>query len=501
MERVSHSSPAAVTAPADEAPEPRRWFVLGVCVTALFMTVLDTTIVNVALPTIGRSLTADAAELQWVVSGYALAFGMVPIIGGRLGDDRGRRGLLLIGIAGFVLTSLLSGLAPVPWVLLVARGLQGLSGGLINPQVAGLVQQMFPLHERGRAFGAIGATVGLAQAVGPVAGGVLIAVGGTEFGWRLTFLVNVPVGTAAFLLAARLLPRGAPSTNPRRLDLPGVALLTVGLAGVLFPVVEFDADRNVGRLVLILPALVVLAGFVAWERGPGRRRGYPLIDTALFRVRSYSDGVGLALLYFAGFAGTSLVLSLFLQYGLGFTALEAGLTAASFAAGSAIGATVAGRAVTRHGRTVLVVALSLFLVGVAAAIVSVQATAGRLGDTDVALLLAPALLLAGLGGGGVITPNQSLSLAEVPVAGGSTAGGMLQTSQRVGAAIGAATLSAVFYGTVGGGAPAGTPRATHYADAYSAALLVTLGMVTAALLLAVRGARRSRRASSPSGLG
>ncbi len=481
---------------ADEGahPDPRRWLVLGVCVTALFMTLLDATIINVALPSIGSTLHANAAQQQWVVSGYALAFGIVPIIAGRLGDDRGRRRMLLVGIAGFVVTSLLAGLAPTPAVLLGARLLQGLSGGLINPQVSGLVQQLFPLRERGKAFGLIGLNVGLAQALGPVLGGVIIAIGGTTLGWRLTFLINVPVGTLAFVLAWRLLLRDQGHAGFRRLDLPGAALLAVGLAGVLFPVVEYDADRKASRLLIIAPALMVIAVFVWWERGPGRRRGHPLIDTSLFRIRSYSGGLGLALLYFAGFTGTSLVLSLFLQNGLGFSALAAGLTASSFAVGLAIGAPVAGRFVNRRGRQVLVVALGTFAVGIIGAVVSVHLTAGQVSNTDVALLLVPALFVAGLGGGSVITPNQALSLNQVDVSGGSTAGGMLQTAQRVGAAVGAAVLSAVFYGQLaGGGPPSGPPRAAHYGDAYTAALLVTVAMTLAALGLAVRDSRHERQ--------
>jgi MFS family permease len=192
---------------------PRRWLLLGVCVSALFMTLMDVTIVNVALPSIGTTLRADPAQQQWVVSAYALAFGMVPIIGGRLGDDRGRRRMLLAGVAGFVLTSLLSGLAPTPSVLIAARVLQGLSGGLVNPQVSGLVQQMFPRSERGRAFGLIGLAVGLGQAAGPVLGGLIISAGGPDLGWRLTFLINVPIGAFAFLLIWRLLPHASCSRS------------------------------------------------------------------------------------------------------------------------------------------------------------------------------------------------------------------------------------------------------------------------------------------------
>jgi EmrB/QacA subfamily drug resistance transporter len=486
--------PADEAAKDDEHLDPRRWFLLAVCVSALFMTLLDATIVNVALPSIGSTLHADAAEQQWVVSGYALAFGMVPIIAGRLGDDRGRRRMLLVGIAGFVVTSLLAGLAPNPAVLIGARLLQGLSGGLVNPQVSGLVQQLFPQRERGKAFGLLGLNVGLAQAVGPVLGGVIIAIGGTALGWRLTFLINVPVGTVAFVLAWRMLPREAVRATVRRLDLPGAGLLALGLAGVLFPVVEYDADRQASRLVIIAPAAVVIVAFIAWERGPGRRRGYPLIDTSLFRIRSYAEGLGLAVLYFAGFTGTSLVLALFLQNGLGFSALQSGLTASSLAVGLAIGAPIAGRFVTRLGRLVVAVALATFAVGIAAAIASVHLTAGHLPNAAVALLLTPALFIAGLGGGSVITPNQTLSLAEVDVSGGSTAGGMLQTAQRVGAAIGAAMLSAVFYGQLAGEGPrAGAARAAHYGQAYGAALLVTVVMALAALALAVRDTRREQQ--------
>jgi MFS family permease len=403
--------------------------------------------------------------------------------------------MLLIGIAGFVLTSLLSGLAPTPDVLIAARVLQGLCGGLVNPQVSGLVQQLFPREERGRAFGRIGLAVGSAQAAGPVLGGLIISAGGTHLGWRLTFLINVPVGVLAFVLVRRLLPREHAVARPRRLDLPGAGLLALGLAGILFPVVEYDADRQIGRLVIILPALAVLAGFVGWERGPARRRGYPLIDIGLFRVRSYVDGLGLALLYFAGFTGTTLVLSLFLQNGLGFSPLQAGLTATCFAAGFAVGAPTAGRFVGRQGRKVLVVALTVSALGIGVALLTVRAAAGHLANDEVAFVLAPALFVAGLGGGGVVTPNQALTLHEVDVAGGSTAGGTLQTAQRVGSAIGAAMLSAVFYGQLGGEltGTSGAARAAHFGHAYSIALAVALAMSLAALALAVRETRVEAR--------
>ena len=483
-----------------DEPDPRRWAALFVCVTALFMTLLDVSIVLVALPSIGRGIGAGASELQWVVSGYALSFGMVPIIAGRLGDDRGRRAMLLIGIATFVLFSAMVGFAPTPGVLIAGRVLQGLAGGLINPQVSGLVQQLFPQHERGRAFGYIGTTVGVATASGPVIGGGIIALGGEQWGWRLCFLVNVPVGIASFVLCRRLLPRDVPHETKRALDLPGAGLLALGTGALLFPIVEYDAHRDLKLLVIVLPALAVLAGFVMWERGPARQRGHPLIDLTLFKLRSYSNGVALAFVYFVGYTGTPLVLSLFLQYGLGYSALHSGLAAVAYAVGTAVSAPIGGRLVPRIGNKLLVGALALFVVGVAgAAAVGLLAT-GHLSNDDVAFALAGPLLVAGLGGGSVITPNQALSLSEVDVAGGSTAGGTLQTAQRIGNATGSALGSAVFYAVAASAVGlSGTARAAHYGHAYASALGLAVLFGLVALALAVRDARPGPRRGHSTG--
>ncbi|MBB3676458.1 MFS transporter [Modestobacter versicolor] len=481
-----------------EQLDPRRWLALGVCVSAVFMTLLDVSIVAVALPSIGASTGAGPSELQWVVSGYALAFGMVPIIGGRLGDDRGRKRVLLVGIGAFVVCSALVGLAPTPAVLVAGRVLQGLAGGLINPQVAGLVQQLFPRHERGRAFGVLGAAVGIATAAGPVVGGALIGLGGEDFGWRICFLVNLPVGLTALALCARLLPAAPRRGSPRPLDLPGAALLTVGVFALLFPFVQYDADHDLRLLLLLVPALAVLAGFVGWERGPGRRRGHPLVDLGLFRIRSFSDGTVLAFLFFCAYTGTPLVLALFLQDGLGFTPLQSGLTASAYAVGVAVSAPVGGRLVPRLGQRVLVVALGLFTVGVAATAVLADRLAGSAEPATVALAMAPALLVAGLGGGSVITPNQALSLADVDVRGGSTAGGVLQTAQRIGNAVGAAVITAVFYAVVSGAAAGGTVRQADHGRGYAVSLLVSVAFAAAALVVAVRDVRR-RPVPGPAG--
>lgn len=475
------------------AVDPRRWRALGVCVTALFMTLIDISIVTVALPSIGRSAGAGTSQLQWLISGYALAFGMVPIIGGRLGDDRGRRRVLLFGIAAFVVCSAAVGLAPGPAVLIAARVLQGLAGGLINPQVSGLVQQLFAGNERGRAFGVIGAAVGIATAAGPVLGGVIIALGGDQWGWRLCFLVNVPVGVMSFLLCRAWLPASGPRSTTRPLDFPGVVLLAVGLFGLLYPAVEYESNRDPRLAWAAVPALAVIGCFVAWERGPARRRGHPLIDIGLFALPSFADGVSVALLFFCGYAGTPLVLAWFLQAGLGFDPLQSGLTASSYAIGAAISAPVAGRLLGRLGQRVLLIALFLFTIGVLAAAAVAVSLAGSVHGGRVAMIMAGPLLVAGLGGGSVITPNQALSLADVEVAGGSTAGGMLQTAQRIGNALGAAVLGAVFFG-VAAGAP--VVRAGHeaaFGRAYAWSMVVAAAFALSALALTVRDVRAGRR--------
>lgn len=489
-----------MTPPPATAGAPRRWAALAAAVTSLFMTLIDVSIVVVALPTIATGLDASTAQLQWVVASYALAFGVVPVIAGRLGDDLGRRPMLLLGSAVFVATSLLAGFAPSIEVLIAARVVQGLSGGLLNPQVSGIVQQLFAPTERGRAFGLIGTAVGIASAGGPVLGGLVIGLGGDAWGWRLCFLINLPVGLVSIVACWRLLPPqpARDTTRTRGLDLTGAALLALALFAALFPFVQYDADRDLRLGWILLAAVALGVAFWRWERGPAPRRGHPLVDLALFRVRSFRAGVVLALFFFVAFVGLSLVLALFVQDGLGFTALQSGLASTAYAVGAAISATVAGRFVDRLGRRLLVGALGVFVVGVAGAAVVALLLAGRIGNPAFVAVLAVPLFVAGFGGGGVLTPNQALSLVDVDVRGGSTAGGMLQTAQRIGAAVSSVVVGAVFFAVAAGAPAAGARRADHYGTAYAAALIVSLLFALCAFVVAARDARPSRTAVTSS---
>jgi EmrB/QacA subfamily drug resistance transporter len=459
-----------------------RWIALVVCCSALFMTLLDVSVTNVALPSIGRATGAGPSQLQWIVSGYTLAFGLVPVLAGRLGDDHGRRLMFQVGVAGFVVTSAVAGLAPNDTLLIVARVLQGLAGGLINPQVSGLIQQMFRGRERGRAFGYLGTTVGLGTALGPLVGGLLIGLGGPQSGWRLVFFVNVPIGLAVMALGRRYLP-DTPATGAHRLDVIGAVLLGLATFSVLFGAVEYDRVHDLRLVWLAVPAAGLLLAFLRRERRLTAARRDPLVDFRLFRQPSFTAGVLLALTYFPAFAGLPLVLAIFYQQGLGYTPVQSALGVTAYAIGNAVGAPAAGRVVTRIGRPLVVVAALTF--GLGAMAMAVVATARP--DQHVALALAVPLFVMGVGSGGVITPNQTLTLADVdPVIGGA-AGGVLQTAQRIGLALGQAFVGAAFFAALSGTDPA------SYATALRAAVGVALLFVTVALGLGVLDLVRHRR--------
>ncbi len=447
----------------------------------MFMTLLDVSVTNVALPSIGADTGAGASQLQWIVSGYTLAFGLVPVLGGKLGDDHGRRLMFQIGVGGFVVTSALSGLAPTADFLIVARVLQGLFGGLINPQTSGLVQQMFHGADRGRAFGVLGTTVGLGTAIGPLVGGALIALGGPTLGWRLVFFVNIPVGLVVIALSRRLLPPPNETTR-HRLDVLGAALLGGATFCVLFACVEYDALRDARLAWLAVPAAALLGLFIGRERRLTLEARDPLVDLRLFQRPSYVSGITLALTFFPAMAGLPLVLALFYQRGLGYTALESALGVTAYAVGSAVSAPLSGRVVTRIGRKLVVAGAITFGVGaIALAIVALHIPASH-----ATLAFAPPLFVMGCGQGMLITPNQTLALADVDPLMGSAAGGVLQTGQRIGLAIGQALIGAVFFNSITDDSVASYSRALGHA------VVAAICFVSIAVAIGVHDLLRSR---------
>jgi EmrB/QacA subfamily drug resistance transporter len=469
----------------DHEPHPRRWRALTVTLVVGFMSLLDVSIVSVALPSLQDDLSASPATVQWVVSGYALTFALVLVPAGRLGDALGRRRMFLVGLSLFVLCSAAAGAAPTVGLLVAARLAQGLAAGCLAPQNSGLIQQLFRGGERARAFGLFGATVGVSTAVGPVVGGVILRLAEGPGGWRWIFYVNVPIGVVAFVLAWRLLPRGGAGRRGR-IDAGGVLLLGGGALAVLFPLVQAEAG-GLGRLWWLFPVgALVLTGFVLWERRVVARGGEPVFDPRLVtETRGYAIGAALATLYFLGFSGIWLVLALFFQTGLDYTPLQSGLAVTPFAIGSASAAVVAGRMVERYGRALTVFGLSAVMAGLtAAAVVLLVVPSGAVGWA-----LAPALLVGGIGGGFVISPNVTMTLRDVPVRMAGAAGGGLQTAQRFGGAVGTAALPGLFYVVLGA-------SGRDFPAAAAAGMGVAVLGAGAALVLAVLDLRRDTGAAA-----
>ncbi|MFZ0091587.1 MAG: MFS transporter [Solirubrobacteraceae bacterium] len=463
-------------------PDPNRWKALAVCLVAGFMTLLDVSIVNVALPTIETGLHAGENELQWIVSGYALSFGLLLVPAGRLGDARGRRTVFMTGVALFTLASAACGAAPSSIVLVIARFVQGFAGGLISPQITGFIQTMFAGEERGKAFGYFGTVVGISTAIGPLLGGVLIALFGTHSGWRAVFFVNLPIGALALVLARRYLPPTAPKRDaaPTDLDPVGVGLLGLTVICLLVPFIEERTWHSPLRPALFAVAAVLAILWVLHERRYGRTRE-PVVSLDLFRIRSYVLGTGVGLLYFAGFTGTFFILTQYLQIGLHYTALQAGLAATPFAIGGALTSSLGSRQVLRRGRKLVAFGLGTVIIGLALVWLAVGHEPGR----PIGYWIALPLLIAGLGGGFVISPNQTLSLSEIPNQRAGSAGGVLQTAQRIGSAAGIAITGSVFYSAL-------ADTRGDFATGFRHGTVVIIAFIVAALALAVADAVTKR---------
>jgi EmrB/QacA subfamily drug resistance transporter len=443
---IDEPRPVASTGPApprpDEyRPDPDRWMALAVVLAAGFMTLLDVSIVNVALPSIERGLHAQPNELQWIVAGYALALGLLLVPAGRFGDAHGRRPVFMVGVALFVIASAACALAPTSLALVLLRILQGFAGGLISPQISGLIQSLFRGEERGRAFGLFGSTIAVSTAVGPLTGGALIALFGAHDGWRAVFFVNLPIGVVILLLARRYLPAPtAAERRPQAMDPLGVVLLGAAVVCILVPFIEQRTWHSPLRLALFPLGALLLVVWVLHERRYGRTRE-PLVSLDLFRIRSYALGAPVGLIYFAGFIAIFFIQTQYLQLGLGYPAWKSGLAVTPFAIGSALVSSAGSRQALRRGPKLVAFGLAMVLIGLAGLWLAVDTHPGH----DVALWMALPLLIAGLGGGLVISPNLTLTLSHVPVQRAGSAGGVLQTGQRIGSAAGIAITGSVFY--------------------------------------------------------
>jgi EmrB/QacA subfamily drug resistance transporter len=432
-----------------------RWLAAAVLTAGALMDLIDVTIVNVALPTIRRDLNAGATQLEWVVSGYLLAFAASLIIAGSLGDKFGRKRVFLVGVAVFGAASLGAGLSGTTGELIAARIVQGAGAAAMAPQVLATFRVIFSGQERGRAFALYGAMAGLASAIGLVLGGVLTDANLFGWSWRAVFFVNVPVALGALAAGVRLIPetRDARAGRP---DVPAAAVLAVGLVAIVYPLLE-GRDLGwpawtwpvmaAGLMTVAALALREAAGRRAGSRRAGDRGVAPLLRPRLFRIRAFAAGLGLLVVWGAGMQGFFLTFALWLQAGEHFSPLKAGLTALAFSAGSFACAPAAVPLALKYGRRVLVTGAALMAAGAA----GVLAVVGHVGVHGSPWPAVPGLVVAGAGLALLIIPLGNVVLAAVPAEAAGGASGLFSTAQQLGGAVGVALLGTIFFGWVTSG--------------------------------------------------
>lgn len=462
--------------------------ILVVVLVPTFMSLLSISSINVILPSIQDSLDATTSQIQWVLSGYTLAFGVLLVAAGRAGDTFGRARLFVAGLAVFGLGALLSGLAVNGVMLVLARFIMGFGSGLLNPQTVGFIQQFFDGPRRARAFATFGSVVGVSVAIGPVLGGGLIALAGPDWGWRWTFLVNVPIAAAAIWFAHRYFPAEAwQRTETARgekpdLDPIGTVAFTLGTLLVMWTFLEIDKGGIYWAMLPVGGA--ILSWWVWWERRYKRRGGEPMVDMALFRNRPYRNGTLLIGLFFTGSTSVWVTVAVFLQSGHGISALVAALVGVPSAIATSISSQIAGRYVLRAGRPMVAWGMTVTLTALAASIFVIVGV--QLWDWSVWWLIAT-LSLLGVAQGFIVSPNQTLTLIKVPAHVSGVAGGVMQTGQRVGTSIGTALITSVLFGVA---------AAYSWNWAFVAAFGLIMVMVSIALAVAIIDVIGTRRAQA-----
>ncbi|MFD9430301.1 MFS transporter [Streptomyces sp. NPDC060002] len=445
LETSPESSPDPRTAQA--APgDRRRWLALAIVMTAAFMDLVDVTIVNIAIPSIQEDAGASWSQIQWITAGYALAFAAGLITGGRLGDIHGRKRLFLLGIGGFTLASALCGFAANPEMLVASRILQGAMAAMMVPQVLSIVHATFPAHERGKVFGLFGAIVGLGAVSGPLLGALLTEWNLFGLEWRPIFLINLPVGIAGLILGSRFITESK-APKALKLDVVGVLLVTLGLLMLLYPLTRGrELDWPVWGYVSMAGSIGVFGALVAYERRKGARDGSPLIELSLFRVRSFAAGVAVQTVFGVGLGVFFLVWTLYMQTGLGWSPLRAGLTGVPFslAVSTAAGLSVQ-KLVPRFGRKVLQTGALTMAIGVLLYIWE----SARYGLGIAPWQMALPLVVMGVGMGLIVAPLTDAVLSDVPREHAGSASGLINTVQQMGNALGLGLVAVVFFGRIG----------------------------------------------------
>jgi EmrB/QacA subfamily drug resistance transporter len=416
--------------PAHELSHARRNLILAICCTSLFIVGLDTTIVNVALPSIGRDLHSGVSGLQWVIDAYILVMASLLMLSGSTADRIGRRRTFQAGLAVFAVASLLCSLAPGLGWLVAFRMLQGIGGSMLNPVALSIVTNVFiGPRDRARAIGIWGAVFGLSMALGPIAGGALV----DTVGWRGIFWVNVPVGVAAIILTALYVPESK-APRARRPDPVGQVLVITLLASLVYGLIEGPGQgwATAGILACFAISAASLAALIAYER----RRAEPLIDVRFFRSAPFSGAVALAICAFAALGGFLLVNTLYLQDVRGYSPLLAGLYVLPMATMTVIFPPLSGMLLGRFGTRPPLVIAGIFLTASGLLLT-------RLANDTPATMLVGTYVVFGIGFGFVNPPITNSTVSGMPRSQAGVAAGITSTSRQIGSSLGVAVIGSV----------------------------------------------------------
>lgn len=442
---TDNNAQARVGTRPEAPPDRRRWMVLVILLVATFMDLLDVTIVAIAVPSIQQDISATYTAAQWVLAGYSLAFALLLITGGRLGDIIGRKRMFLLGMGGFTVASALCGLAPNPELLIASRVLQGAMAAMMVPQVISSIQVMFSPKERVAAFSVYGGVAGLATVSGPLLGGLLIKADLFDLGWRAIFLINVPIGLAA-LVGALVLMKELRTPHALRLDLTGVGIITVTMLLLVYPLMQGrEKDWPTWIFAMMAASAVGLVVFAAHQRRRSGQGGSPLVPMELFKEKAFVGGLLVNLVFFAGIVSFFLVFIIYLQAGLDKSVLAAAMANLPWSVGIALASGASFQLAPKLGRTVLHIGTGLMTASMVAIILTIQFV-----GTDVSVWhFVPSMFVGGVGMGLVAPLLVDAVISGVPHHEAGSASGVLSAVQQVGGALGIALIGVIFFGLLG----------------------------------------------------
>ena len=465
------AEPARATGTA--ARYPKRWAAAWVMILAALLDMIDGSIVNTALPSIGRGLHASSAQLQWTVSAYMLGFAATLIIAGHLGDRYGRKKLFLVGVAAFAAASLASAMAPDAGALVAFRAIQGVTAAILTPQILASFRTMFDGEERGKAFALYGAVAGISTAAGVLLGGVLTDWSPFGWGWRTIFVVNLPLAALVLILGVLWIPSSKDDGFRGRVDVAGSVVLAGSLVAIVLPLVQGRGNGWPAWGWILLAAGVAALIGLAWSE-KARRVEHPLLNAGLFAKPAFSGGLLIQMLFYGAMSGFMLTFTIWLQSGQGYSPAQAGLLMVAFSGGAILGAPMVDALVAKLHRNILILGAAFMAGG----FYWVQLAAGHSAQAHTsAWPLVPGLVLAGIGLIFLVIPlvNTILSTVRPELAGGAS--GILSTAQQFGGALGIAVIGNAFFSA----ADQGLTKAFVHAAPWAVAAYIGCALLCLAL--------------------